>query len=183
MAYFTPAELRARYSDLDAATYPDEQIDDVRETAEEAIEHAADVAFEPRTSTAILTRRDRTRLRIPAAKVASVDSITGTDGALDLTGGQLIDPYYTLLTGLPEGPLTVTYTHGYATPPRRVKQAAMILTRAWLIDGPVDDRATSLAVEGGGTVTLATPGMRGAWVGIPEVDATINAYQHRVWVA
>jgi hypothetical protein len=52
----------------------------------------------------------------------------------------------------------------------------MILTRAWLVSGPVDDRATQIAGDGI-TIPLSTPGFRGSTTGIPEVDAVIDQYR------
>jgi hypothetical protein len=52
----------------------------------------------------------------------------------------------------------------------------MLLTKVWLIKGPLDDRLTSLSTDDG-TFTLLTPGVRGSVFGIPEVDATLAQYR------
>ena len=82
----------------------------------------------------------------------------------------------------PGQPLTVTYTHGYETPPARIRRAAMIATRIWTTRGPVDDRATQIAADGA-TVNLATPGLAGSVTGIPEVDAAIRQHDRRALIA
>ena len=82
----------------------------------------------------------------------------------------------------PGQPLTVTYTHGYDTPPARIRRAAMIATRIWTTRGPVDDRATQIAADGA-TVNLATPGLPGSVTGIPEVDAAIRQHDRRALIA
>jgi len=59
----------------------------------------------------------------------------------------------------------------------------MIAARVHLIskDGAsgIPDRATAITNDFG-NVSLATPGVRGSIVGIPEVDQTINAWAQRV---
>jgi len=69
------------------------------------------------------------------------------------------------------------------TCPVDLADAAMIAARVHLIskDGAsgIPDRATAITNDFG-NVSLATPGVRGSIVGIPEVDQTINAWAQRV---
>jgi hypothetical protein len=76
----------------------------------------------------------------------------------------------------------IAYEHGWPTPPPRVSQAALRWARSILIDGPIDDRYTSVSNDVG-TFALATPGLRGSTTGLPEVDATIAAYSLHAYVA
>lgn len=180
MPYFTVDEFREQYPKLTTAEYPDDRVDAVRALAEEAIEDACGAAFEPRTDTVSLSGDGGVLLNLGRPHVRAITGATSDGATLTITGVRIVDGARLYrLGGWPAGVanLTVTYQHGYDQPPGRIRQAAMILTRAWLVDGPIDDRATALAVEGGGTVTLATPGQFGAEFGIPEVDATVRRYR------
>jgi hypothetical protein len=74
--------------------------------------------------------------------------------------------------------VVVGYEYGADEPPERVKRAVLLLAKNWLVNGPIDDRATAIpAGEAGGVITLATPGIRGANFGIPEVDAVVEQYR------
>jgi hypothetical protein len=98
--------------------------------------------------------------------------------------GAMIDGRWIALPGgWPAGQVSITYQHGHAEPPLRVKQAAMILTREWLISGPVTDRQTQLPTEAGGAVNLAVPGGRFGTFGVPEVDATVAQYSREALIA
>jgi hypothetical protein len=77
----------------------------------------------------------------------------------------------------------VGYEHGFDFPPARISRAAILLAKRWLVEGPIDDRATSLITEDG-TFALTTPGLRGALFDLPEVNAAIEEYNYagyQVW--
>jgi hypothetical protein len=40
----------------------------------------------------------------------------------------------------------------------------------------IDERATLMQIPDFGTFNLATPGQRGSWTGIPDVDVVIDQY-------
>jgi hypothetical protein len=80
------------------------------------------------------------------------------------------------------GNYSISYEHGYSEPPARIRQAALLWAKSVLVKGPIDDRTTSFSNDEG-TFSLATPGMRGSWTGIPEVDATIQQYSLTAAVA
>jgi hypothetical protein len=104
----------------------------------------------------------------------------GTDWTAGQLAGLTIHNGYAVGGSWTPGTLvTVTYTHGYDTPPLRIRRAAMIATRIWTTRGPVDDRATQIAADGA-TVNLSTPGVRGSVTGIPEVDAAISQHYWQV---
>lgn len=102
--------------------------------------------------------------------------------ALDLNYAQLDTFSSTLRYHGPHGnglwgDLTIAYEHGrYIADVRRV---CLILARYRLLNGPLDSRASQMAVEGGGTINLLTPGIMGSVTGIAEVDAFLGRYnQH-----
>jgi hypothetical protein len=75
------------------------------------------------------------------------------------------------------GNLTVAYEHG-----RRVADVGricLILARYRVINGPLERRAVSMQVEGGGSIQLLTPGMAASVTGIPEVDTFIRRFGAR----
>jgi hypothetical protein len=76
------------------------------------------------------------------------------------------------------GDLTIGYEHGQ--PVADCRRVALILARYRLMHGPLDQRATQMSVEGGGTINLATPGIQGSRFGIPEVDAFCDRHDQRV---
>jgi hypothetical protein len=76
----------------------------------------------------------------------------------------------------------VGYEHGLDRPPERIKRGALLLLKRWLVEGPVDDRTTSMSNDDG-TFSLATPGRGGSIFGLPELDAAIMASPYRVGVA
>jgi hypothetical protein len=75
------------------------------------------------------------------------------------------------------GDLTISYEHG--APLADAGRVCAILARHRLLKGPLDDRATQLAVEGAGTINLLTPGIQGSVTGIAEVDVFIQRYNAR----
>ena len=75
------------------------------------------------------------------------------------------------------GELTIGYEHG--RPLADVRRICLILARYRLINGPLERRAVSVPVEGGGSIALLTPGQASAVTGIPEVDTFIGRYNAR----
>jgi hypothetical protein len=161
-----------------AGTYSAAQMAEVRVLVESAIEDACGVAFVPRYRVESVSGDGGTSVVLERAKVSAVRSVTvGGTAVTDVS----LSPYGTLYRrgGFGRGfqNVVVGYEHGWSSPPPRVSQAAMLLARRWLVDGPIDDRATSVSMEGVGTYTLATPGMRGSYFGLPEVDQVVNQYE------
>jgi hypothetical protein len=180
--YFTLDEF---YAEQDVpGNYPDSSVEPNRELAEQIIEQACEAAFIPRRRTEQTVAGTNGQIRLQMPHVRELEALT--ENGVAWTAGQLAgitvsNGYLTGAWWTPGTPVTVTYTHGYDLPPARIRRAAMIATRIWTVRGPVDDRATQLAVEGA-TVNLATPGVLGALTGIPEVDTTIDAYSHRSYI-
>lgn len=179
-SYFSIADLRARYPELTVEKYDDDQVQDAIDTATEAFERAADVAFSP-TDTELVAYADHpTTLPLPLTHVTAVSAAEGaTSGTIDLASTRVQGGSY-LIGSWPTGEnVTLTVTHGYATPPLPVVRAVQLLARTWLVRGPVDDRATQIPAADGGVINLATPGLLGQVFGIPFVDATLQQYRHR----
>lgn len=76
------------------------------------------------------------------------------------------------------GNLTFAFEHGKWL--ADVRRICLILARYRLLQGPLERRAVSMTLEGGGSVQLLTPGMAAARTGIPEVDRFIRDYNERV---
>lgn len=182
---FTIAEARAIPPLNNTTAYPEATIVDMRTLVEQALEDACGVAFVPRyTRETVDGTGDRflglepvvTRMRsltINGVEVTAGDIAARPTGVVYHTSGTF---------GYGYGNVIVGYEHGYAEPPGPVRQAALLLAKTWLVQGPIDQRTTAMSTEDG-TFTLATPGLRGSLFGVPQVDATVNRYSMHVGVA
>lgn len=178
--YFTTADLRSMDTALaDATRFPDARLDAMRALVEQSLEDVCDVAFEPRAATGVFSGDGSRMLELGVHRLRSVTAAVDDGQALDLAGVKVSGRLVWRYDGWPLGVanLTVTYTHGYDAPPLRVKRAALILAKVWLLEGPVDARATQVPVGDGSTINLATPGVFGSTFGVPEVDAVVREYR------
>jgi hypothetical protein len=75
------------------------------------------------------------------------------------------------------GDLIVSYEYGQWV--ADVRRICLILARYRLLNGPLERRAVSMTLEGGGSVQLLTPGMAASVTGIPEVDSFIQRWNQR----
>lgn len=76
--------------------------------------------------------------------------------------------------------IAVGYEHGYDAPPADLKRAALTWARMTALRAAagIPDRATTMQMPDGGSVTLATPGV-GSWrTGVPSVDEVLKRYDH-----
>lgn len=185
--FFTIAEAR-RLKPLDSTSvYPTDRIVEMRTIVEQAIEDECGVAFVPRYRLETIDGTGTSELLL-MPRTTSIRSATVTDTAL--TAGDLAELTY-MGTGvvygytwtLGSGNVTVGYEHGHPRPPERIKRAALLLARAWLVAGPVDDRASTFSSADGGTYGLVVPGRGGSIFGLPEVDAAVQQYSLRAGVA
>lgn len=176
--YFTIAEARAIPPLGDVTKYPDVAIIAARDLVESALEHACGVAFVPRQATDTINGGGGSEIVLTWPRVTAIEAVT-IDGVAGVGADFLPSPSGVLYTanGFTRGwqNYSVTYVHGWPSVPPRVKQAALLLAKTWLVKGPIDDRATGFSTENG-TFSMSTPGMRGAITGLPEVDATIQQY-------
>lgn len=185
--YFTPEEARAQEPALASEeAYPDELIDAMREAVEQALEHACGVAFVTRTATderhdgpgSSDLLLDWPRVQDVSAASVGGSSITGDalTGLVPYRDGRV---YYSGGWVSGRGNVLITYTHGYEAVPGRVKRAAIILTKRFLVQSPVNDRATQLVNSDGTTQWLVTAGVRDAIFDIPEANAVVEEYSVR----
>lgn len=185
---FSLADARAVPPLNDTAKYPAKKVTATRTLVEQALEDACGVAFVPRFTLETFSGKGSTTIMLSQPKVRAVRSITRDDVAVtgsDLTSAKVAGTgvvYWPSVWSAGYSNFTVGYEHGYDGAPERVKRAALKLTKNWLIEGPVDDRATSMSTEDG-TFSLVTPGVRGALFGIPEVEAVVQQYGMHVAVA
>lgn len=180
--WFDVPAARAR---PELAPFTDAEIAQKRTAAEWFLEDQTSVSWVPRyrretqlldasPRLLVLERGDVSRLRsltVDGTALAS-DVVAALrvsrDGVLDFGGTSAVRP----LAGAAFGDqvqIDVAYEYGRAWPSPRAGQTALILARHYLLNGPLDDRAIALSVEGG-VVSLLTPGVRGSVTGIPEVD-------------
>lgn len=73
----------------------------------------------------------------------------------------------------------VEYEYGWQPIPEEIRQAAMWLTRDRLAGTDIPRNAIGQTSELG-TFTLATPGMRGSWYGLPQVDEPLHRLGRRM---
>lgn len=194
----------AAYPEIAQKDFSAGALEQARTDAEDFIERECGRAFTGRYGTEdhLIARRGRGfgvhgsaffelrgigRLPLRRPHVHTIRSITRTwtdsDGpqsaTLDLTHlhldtfASVIDYHATNGDAL-WGQLAVAYEHGESVPD--VRRVCAILARHRLLKGPLDDRATQISVEGGGSVNLLTPGLLGSITGIPEVDVFISRY-------
>ncbi len=176
---FTLAEARAIDPLQNTTKYTTAQIIAARTLAEQALEDVCGVAFVPRYGTETLDGTGGCNLLLSQPKVTAIRSVTINGAAVaDLTAFTARRTGFVNYTAAwPQGygNVTVGYEHGWAVPPARVSRAALRLAKRWLVEGPVDDRATSLSSEDG-TFALLTPGVSGVLFDIPEVVAVTQIY-------
>jgi hypothetical protein len=159
--------------------YPTPQLVQMRTLVEQALEDACGVAFVPRYARETLGGLGRTSLfttwpRVTAVRSVLWDGVAITDLSTVVplnTGGF----YYPTGWTLGHGNYEIAYEHGHERAPKRVRHAAIRLAKRWLVEGPVDDRATSFSNDDG-TYSLVTPGLRGMLFDLPEVNAVVEQY-------
>ena len=180
---FSVADARAISPLNNTTTYPTAKIVAVRTLVEEAIEDACGVAFVPRYRRETLSGLGEPDLPLGRAQIRSVRTASIDGEALSSDDLELVLPHSTRYLNYENnwdtgyGNVIVGYEHGFDFPPARITRAALMLAKRWLVEGPIDDRATSLITEDG-TFALVTPGLRGALFDVPEVNAAIEEYNY-----
>lgn len=181
--YFALADLRAssRVFD-DSSKYPTTTLAAARALVEQELEIACSQAFVPTYTRETFVGYGRRPLRLSRRRVRVLRDVFVQGATVSTVGLELSAGGYVTKLDAPRGStITVAYEHGWDEPPLRVARAALLLARRWLIDGPVDDRATSFTNEDG-TYSLVTPGVRGALFDVPEVNAVVAQYAAPSWV-
>lgn len=74
--------------------------------------------------------------------------------------------------------VVIEYEYGKLEVPVRIKDAALKRAKYSLVSGlsRIDERATVMNIPEFGNFVLATPGVRGSYTGIPEVDVVLQDY-------
>lgn len=188
--YFTIAELRAWDTALTSTSkYPDDKIVDTRNFVEEEFEDNCNRAFVPRFGREILRGdgTDTLYLTNPEPFTVTKLIVDGTDitstAVLEIDQGfpkilyrrDDVWPAPSSTSTSSTSNITIEYEYGPANPPFRIVEAAKKRARSKLVAqaSRIDERATYMQVDGFGSFTLATPGMRGSITGIPEVDKVL----------
>ena len=196
---FTIADARA-FGDAalaSTATYPDETIAGARDRIAEEFERICRQTFAPRYKLVTIDGGDaddpRDSVWLPDLRVTAIRSAEqrtiGTTTWVALTAAQLADLFVSD-TGRAfrelKGPwiagrqnVRIGYEYGYPEPPLEIHRAALQLIRGSAVPTDINSRALSITDELG-TFRLATAGERGAWTGIPDVDAVLDRYASNV---
>lgn len=181
--YFTISELRAEDAALTAAKYPLGIIQNMRDEVETEFERICNRAFVPRfaretvtgdgTDTVALSKYEPLTILSVAGVAVADSSIFETDGYRDLS--------YVDGTSWASGTrYVIEYEYGTQRVPLDIKQAALHRARGKLVSGRsrIDERATVMSIPDFGTFNLSTPGQRGAFTGIPDIDLVLNDYAY-----
>jgi hypothetical protein len=164
----------------DETRFPDEMIEDAAERITEQFADICDVSFVPVTGATkeFDGNGEPYLLGLPplVSAVSTVESWNGSTWvASGLTYRLLGDGSLLGTSRWPWGRanLRATFDHGYTTPPRGIKRAALILAVEQLAGSNISARATQQTNENG-TFNLAVPGWReNQWFGLPEVDSAL----------
>lgn len=185
---FTIAEAAAirlgSATDTIGSRFSTAEIVAMRTTVEQAIEGEYGAALVPRFEHETLDGTGRAVLPLRWPLVRAVRSATVGGSAVTVSGidvGRLGVSYSSGWTA-GYGNVVVGYEHGLPRPPEILRRMGLLLAKRWLIEGPVDDRATSMSNEDG-TFALSTPGRGGSIFGLPDLDRAIKASPYRIGIA
>jgi hypothetical protein len=174
---FTVAEARALKPLDQTGAFSNASIIAMRTVVEDAIEEYTGALY-PRYDEETLSGVCRLPLLVRKPFVRSVRSIVLDGVALSTSDMANIKSDGTAIYGhawtTGYGNVVVGFEHGRDRPPERLRRAALLLAKVWLVSGPVDDRTSTLTSDGG-TFSLVTPGRGGSIFGVPEVDAAVQA--------
>jgi hypothetical protein len=192
---FSVAEARVfgRKELADQVAYPDADILNAEAEIREAFEQVCGVAFIPATTEQYLDGSGTSSLLLSQAKVQAITAGVIYDS--EMTASETFDA--TDLADIaiyPDGRLIrrtegswtsghrnvkLTIVHGYPACPQEIRRAAIKVAIAKLVPSDLGDRATYMS-DGNMTFSLSTAGRFGAEYGLPEVDATLARYSHKL---
>lgn len=184
---FTIAEFRALGTAYANTTnYPTAAVTSMRTTVEQALEDACAVAFVPRYELESFSGGGATTTILRWPRVTAVRSVTIDDAAVtpvsSVVGLREGIAYYSSGWTAGYGNVQIGYEHGWASPPMRIKRAALLLAKRWITPSAVDDRAINMTNETG-TYAIMQAGVRGHMFDLPEVVAAVDQYNLTVGVA
>ena len=176
-----------------AATYPDFTLVKARDRILEEFQLICQIPFGAQYDRVTLNGDDgdagQANLGLPQLMATAIRSIeTRAAGATtwtSFTAAELADVmlsdtgrmYRESLGVWPTGQrnVRVGYEYGYQPVPQAIRRAGLVLLRSAVVASDVSDRTMSFTDQLG-TYRFSTAGERGAWFGIPEVDAVLDRY-------
>jgi hypothetical protein len=167
----------------DATTYPTAMVRRYRTLAEQALEDLCNVAFVPRYTVETVTGGPdflTSKPKVRAIRSVSIDGVDRSD--MFASNFQATGRVESSVATARQMTAQIGYEHGYDEPPLRVRQAALLLAKNWMVRGPLDDRVTALQTQDG-IFPMMTPGVRGSLTEIPEVEAVIQIYGYPAGIA
>ena len=184
---FTIPELRAfkggALSNADA--YPDELLAGAHDEIADFFQRVCDVSFIPRYGQTVMNgnwrraiwvnhRKLRKLLRVAVDGTVLDDSVVSqmaiyASGKVDRTA--LWGSYW---QGWRDDNVAISYEHGWASPPARIRSAALLLARYELVKTDPTDRMVAVSNDLG-TVRLSIPSFVYP-TGLPPVDAVLARY-------
>ncbi len=172
----------------DATKFPDARLIEARDRIADAFEAIAGMPFFPRYRREVLDGDGTAELLVPTPALLAVRAVELRRGA----AWEALDPATVLADpagacilrtagAFPAGRRNVrlAYEHGHPAVPAPIRRAALRLLMAEVVPSGLPDRAVTQVV-GQNVYRLAVAGERGAWFGIPEVDATLRQYVDRL---
>lgn len=190
--YFSIDELRNTDNVIknNLVRFPDELLVDVRMQVEAEFEDICNRAFVPRyyRETGVVVEGDGTLwlekpepINVLSLSVDGVDKLSWvTDGYIKRDkfsprGMVLSDDAYGALYA---ENIDMEYEYGLTRVPIPIKQKALKRGKMLLLgmNSTIDERALTMTLPDIGTVNLATPGVRGAETGVPDIDVVLRRY-------
>ena len=183
--FFSIPELRAYDEVLQSTTrFPTDRLTQARLAVEAEFEDVCHRAFVPRYARDVLIGEGASTLWLSKPQPLRILSCTVNGDAWDDMAFYV--PEYNLRvisleSGVwpRDGRIVIEYEYGMPSVPIRVKYAALKRAKYALVasNARIDERATVMNVPDFGNFVLSTPGIRGAYTGIPEVDVVLSDYE------
>jgi len=163
---------------LTVARFPADEIEHYRTVVEVEFETITGRSFVPRTVFVPAADVPAEGERLSMLDVRSITAVGDPGGPVTF---DRIDRY-AYAPCVPEGAIGLDIAYGFTTVPDDIKRAGLLRLRWLLVSerSSIPDRATSYQPADGGTYLLATPGRAGYETGIPDVDAVLDRYRHRI---
>lgn len=189
--YFSAVAAREFDSSITTTNFPNATVRQYRDIVETECEWITGTAWVPRYKRLRVDGSGNGTLNLPVWNPRSVRSVrhyTSATAYTELSADELAAlevKEWGRLSRLDGGVFTagannvvVEVEHGYDRPPADLREATLKRLRYLLnnVKSGIPDRATSFTVSDVGVFSISTPGQRGAWTGIPEVDAVYDRY-------
>lgn len=183
--FFTLRELRNYDAVLQQARFTDELLSNERRRTEDEFERVTGRGFVPRFMREVLYGEDTNTLWLEKPEVHAVTKLTVDgedklslidDGTIAADSSNLHVLRWTGGKFYSDAKVVIEYEYGSEIVPYECKRLAMKRARGMLLgdQAKIDERATSMVNEQG-SFRLSTPGFRGAFTGIPDIDVYLNS--------